>query len=545
MKRHATISMVIGALCLCFFFSTGYTQGDNNPDPLINLALVDGAVVTGSVPDDQARGNPGDILWDPSTEDWATVSTYHEYGMLYDAIAYKTKQDPLWWQVVWPTAKYVNYITCAGVYPNQPQPTTGWAVQILVDDEWRDLAKAHNGWTADTLSGAGVGVPTQTHWIWDGQLVWRGLEPFVTTGVRFTAYANPDSVADGVESFADSLWSFAWTGRDFGTGTPNAALIQYLDFSDAEADNELDPLINLALLDEAVVSANFQECDFTNQLGQPADILYDPVKCDFFKLTNWSEFGYPYFYEVGYPEGPDDGFQYVVEWPAPKKINYFTWGGVYGSSRPQPYTPWALQYWDGETWQILIDGVGGSGYDRHTGEYDTPWPYTPGVDDAAKSIWLLPETDAITTKKIRLAAWSDGFEPLWSFHIRGRGGATRNWDERDNPFKAVLVQYAEIVDPTAIRSDDWRKPAGFALYQNYPNPFNPATHITYSVKKKCHVTLRVYDILGHEVKTLVDKVQPAGNFKVFFNGAELASGVYVYSLLAGDYQLTRKMLLVK
>ena len=545
MKRHATISMVIGVLCLCLFCSTGYTQGDNNPDPLVNLALVDGAVVTGSVPDDQARGIPTDILWDPSTDDWATESTYHEYGMLYDAIAYKTKQDPLWWQVVWPTAKFVNYITCAGVYPNQPQPTTGWAVQIMVDDEWRDLAKAHNGWKADTLSGAGVGVPTQTHWIWDGQLVWRGLEPVVTTGIRFTAYANPDSVADGVESFADSLWSFAWSGRSFGPGTPNAALIQYLDFSEEAADNKLDPLVNLALLDEAVVSANFQEGDIWNIRNQPADILYDPVKDDYFnKNLSWSEFGYPYGYDAGYPEGPDDGFQYVVEWPAPKKINYFTWGGVWGST-PQPDTPWALQCWDGEAWETLIEGVGGSGFDRYTGEYDTPWPYTPGVDGNAKSIWLLPEADAITTKKIRLAAWSDGFTPLYDFHIRCRGGADKNIDDSEEPFKAVLVQYAEIVDPTIIKSDDLIKPAGFALCQNYPNPFNPATTLQFFLKKKGHVSLQVYDILGKQVATLVNKPLNAGLHEVQFKAEDLASGIYFYQIQMEEYSETKQMLFIK
>ena len=94
MKRSAAINLVIVALCICLFSATGFAQGDNNPDPLVNLALVDGATVTGSIPNDQARGIPTDILWDPSTENWATVSPYHEYGMLYDSLAYKTKEDP-------------------------------------------------------------------------------------------------------------------------------------------------------------------------------------------------------------------------------------------------------------------------------------------------------------------------------------------------------------------------------------------------------------------------------------------------------------------
>ena len=395
--------------------------------------------MSGSLPGNLARGIPEDILWDPAANDWATQSDLHEYGMLYDSTAYKTKEDPLWWQVVWPTAKNINYITCTGTYPDQPQPTTGWAVQVLVDGNWQDLTKANDGWAADALTGAGVGIPTQTNWLWDGQLVWRGLEPVVTKGIRFTAYANPASVADGVWSFADVLWSFAWSGRQLGPEQPKAVLIQYLDFSESKADNELDPMINLALLDEAVVSASYIETTFDNERGQPADILYDPVLDDYHnKNTPWGEFGYPYQYDAGYPESPDDGFKYIVEWPVPKKINYFSWGGGYGA-QPQPDTPWALQYWDGETWITLIDGIGGRFEDG-----DQQWPYTPGVDIDAHSIWMVPAADAITIKKIRLAAWSDGFTPLWSFHIRCRGGACINIDDSDNPFKAVLVQYKEL-----------------------------------------------------------------------------------------------------
>ena len=539
--------MVTGALCICLFSSIGYTQGDNNPDPLVNLALINGAAVTGSIPNDQSRGIPEDILWNPSTNDWAAVSTTHEYGMVYDSTAYKTKEDPLWWQVEWPTAKNINYITCTGTYPDQPQKTTGWAVQIKVNDVWQDLAKAHNGWDADTLRGAGYGSKTQTNWLWDGQLVWKGLEPVVTKGIRFTVYANPDSLADGVESFADSLWSFAWSGRDFGPGTPKAVLIQYLDFSEAGADNKLDPLLNLALLDEAVVSADFQEWDFGDERGQPTDILYDPIKDDYHnKNTLWGEFGYAYGYEAGYPEGPDDGFQYIVEWPVPKKINYFTWGGTW-SSQHQPDTPWALQYWDGDTWQILIDGIGGgSGWDAYNGESDgTPWPYTPGVDVTALSIWIVPTVEAITTTKIRLAAWSDGIYLLWSFHIRCRGGACINNDDSENPFKAVLVQYAEISDPSTIGSEDLKKPAEFALYQNYPNPFNPQTTIEFAIQEPSQVRLSVYNILGQEVVVIVDEKKSQGTHQVTFDAAKLTSGVYFYKLKTKKGVLTRKMMLLQ
>ncbi len=88
-------------------------------------------------------------------------------------------------------------------------------------------------------------------------------------------------------------------------------------------------------------------------------------------------------------------------------------------------------------------------------------------------------------------------------------------------------------------------PAQFALSQNYPNPFNPSTVINYQLPVNSHVTLKLYDLLGQEIKTLVDEMQDAGYQSVELNAHELASGMYYYRLVAGSYGETRKMLLVK
>jgi len=300
----------------------------------------------------------------------------------------------------------------------------------------------------------------------------------------------------------------------------------------------LDPLVNLALLDEAVVSENFQERDFTREIGQPVDILYDPVKDDYHnKNTSWGELGYPYGY-TSYPDGPDDGFQYIVEWPVPKKINYFTWGGCTYAD-PQDYTSWAFQYWDGEAWETLIDGIGGSFY-----EGDTLWPYTPGISRNAHSIWMVPEADAITTNKIRLAAWSDE-GPLIYLRIRCRGGACINYDDSDNPFKSVLVQYAEISDPTAVGSDDLVQSTEFALHQNYPNPFNPTTVISYQLSTVSEVELSVYNLPGQKVVTLVSEKQNAGSYQVEWDASGFTSGVYYYRIKVGKFVDVKKMILIK
>jgi hypothetical protein len=85
----------------------------------------------------------------------------------------------------------------------------------------------------------------------------------------------------------------------------------------------------------------------------------------------------------------------------------------------------------------------------------------------------------------------------------------------------------------------------YDLLQNYPNPFNPETNIKYTVKSRGYVTLKVYDILGNEIITLVNEEKPAGNYEVKFNGSGLASGIYIYKLTSGNFIKARKLLLLK
>ena len=88
-------------------------------------------------------------------------------------------------------------------------------------------------------------------------------------------------------------------------------------------------------------------------------------------------------------------------------------------------------------------------------------------------------------------------------------------------------------------------PDEYALFQNYPNPFNPTTIIKYDIPKETNVTLKVYNILGEEVATLVNKVMQAGHQSVAFNAAKLASGIYIYKLNAGNFVQVKKMLVMK
>ncbi len=121
------------------------------------------------------------------------------------------------------------------------------------------------------------------------------------------------------------------------------------------------------------------------------------------------------------------------------------------------------------------------------------------------------------------------------------------------PFNS-LSQFiiADLVDTATYVKDDNLFIEDFKLYQNHPNPFNPSTKIKYSIPDNVIlsgannlVRLKVYDILGNEITTLVDEYKPAGEYEVEFNATTLPSGVYFYQLKVGEYVETKKMILLK
>jgi len=88
-------------------------------------------------------------------------------------------------------------------------------------------------------------------------------------------------------------------------------------------------------------------------------------------------------------------------------------------------------------------------------------------------------------------------------------------------------------------------PKIFRINQNYPNPFNPVTVISYQIPTNDNVLLKIYDINGKEVMTLVNEFKVAGEYEVLFNGNNFASGVYYYQIESEDFKATKKMFLVK
>ena len=93
-------------------------------------------------------------------------------------------------------------------------------------------------------------------------------------------------------------------------------------------------------------------------------------------------------------------------------------------------------------------------------------------------------------------------------------------------------------------------PTGYRLHQNYPNPFNPGTNIEYTVPQRSHVTLSIFNIMGQEVGWLVNESQAAGAYTVYWDGTDtegnqVASGVYLYRLKAGNFVDSKKMILLE
>jgi hypothetical protein len=101
-----------------------------------------------------------------------------------------------------------------------------------------------------------------------------------------------------------------------------------------------------------------------------------------------------------------------------------------------------------------------------------------------------------------------------------------------------------VLSPTNI-SEESKLPLEFVLFQNYPNPFNPSTKIEYSILQNEFIKIKIFDVLGNEIVTLVSEEKSAGRHVVEFSAPELPSGIYYYSLEATGYSETKKMLLLK
>lgn len=108
---------------------------------------------------------------------------------------------------------------------------------------------------------------------------------------------------------------------------------------------------------------------------------------------------------------------------------------------------------------------------------------------------------------------------------------------------SAVAKYPKVI--TAVKKSESLRPDGYSLDQNYPNPFNPSTQIRFTVGAASNVSLRVFDALGREVRSLLNRQLEAGTYAVTLDASSLSSGMYYYTLQAGSFSGTKKMMLVK
>ncbi len=123
-----------------------------------------------------------------------------------------------------------------------------------------------------------------------------------------------------------------------------------------------------------------------------------------------------------------------------------------------------------------------------------------------------------------------------------------DWIFPDEVFEPEQTQLPFEPNPalvTGIETVEGETPTQITLEQNFPNPFNPSTTFEYSLDRRLDVKVRVYDVLGRVVATLVDGVQPAATYRVTFDAGDLASGLYIYRLETPNQVITRRMVLIK
>ena len=240
-----------------------------------------------------------------------------------------------------------------------------------------------------------------------------------------------------------------------------------------------------------------------------------------------------------------------------------SFSGSYGMGNWEDYGIWQQYTLDDLKYQMM-----------HAGKLNKPdfgiqhaveWREQTGIE-----VWI----DHWEPDKWKNGNWSDEqnlaytkylLDTLQTLKIASSGPQTRRfWDNENQRF---FEDDFTTSFNTILKKHDWRSTVSvsknsfqylpfYELKQNYPNPFNPTTTINYSVKKLSYftkgrgevqpnVSLKIYDILGKEVTSLVNKKQPHGNYQVVFNAKNLPSGTYFYQLRAGKYLTTKKMTLTK
>jgi hypothetical protein len=187
---------------------------------------------------------------------------------------------------------------------------------------------------------------------------------------------------------------------------------------------------------------------------------------------------------------------------------------------------------------IVMDGPGGAivtWQDSRNGLIDI---YAQRVDATGNVLW---STNGVA---VSVAAGDQKFPEI----IRGTGGVIITWEDFRSGNFDIYAQQVNLngnLGQITYVIEGSTSPSEFQLYQNYPNPFNPSTRIQFSLPRSAFVTLAVYDLLGQEVATLVNREVGPGIYEVTWNASRRASGVYFYRLQTSSFTETKKLILLR
>jgi len=191
----------------------------------------------------------------------------------------------------------------------------------------------------------------------------------------------------------------------------------------------------------------------------------------------------------------------------------------------------------------LLDGISPMAYFKEYGE-STDWLRTV-AQGAIKNVSSNCQISAGIQTFDGVTAQDVSEEIKFALYGGASGIVVFNYESTsDAQWSVIKAAFQTLSQPNSV-ADNNAMPESYKLNQNYPNPFNPSTEISFCISKSSMVTLKVYDVMGREVSTLLNREMNAGEHKVSFNAQNLSNGVYFYKISAGSFSDTKKMLLLK
>ena len=277
-------------------------------------------------------------------------------------------------------------------------------------------------------------------------------------------------------------------------------------------------------------------------------------------------------YSQSFSSGDRDGWIVKVD-----SSGNFIWSKSYGSGSYDEFTAAAEDengnlYYTGTTessgdrdlWIVKTDSGGNHLFTKTYGGSQWEWGYdiertndgnfiltgySQSNSSGLKQLWILKidqQGDTLWTKLISSVNGSEGYSII---QTQDNGFAVTGVAASSGTGPDVWVIRLKPKGTSGIEDEVFRLPKTFALMQNYPNPFNPSTKISWQSSVGSHQTLKIYDVLGNEVATLVNEYRNAGSYEIDFKPASsiknLASGIYFYRLQAGNFIETKKMILLR